>query len=126
LRLDTPWVPLETKNQFARGFHHGDLDFKGEAKAEILSLLKTVPTIVTIYLDRPAVIPEISEAAQALLGEYGASDTAVLDVIFGRAKPEGKLPFELPSSMESVRNQKADVPHDSENPLYPFGFGLFY
>jgi beta-glucosidase len=126
LRLDTPWVPIETKNQFARGFHHGDLDFKGEAKAEILSLLKTAPTIVALYLDRPAVIPEISEAAQALLGEYGASDVAVLDVVFGKARPEGKLPFELPSSMEAVQNQKADVPYDSENPLYPFGFGLSY
>jgi len=85
-----------------------------------------VPTIVTIHQDRPAVIPEISESAWALLGEYGASDTAVLDVIFGKANPEGRLPFELPSSMEAVRNQKADVPHDSENPLYPFGFGLTY
>ncbi len=126
LRLQTPWVPVETKNPFAQGFHHGDLDFKGEAKAEILSLLKTVPTIVVLYLDRPAVIPEISDMAKALLTEYGASDEAVLDVLFGKASPEGKLPFELPSSMEAVRNQKADVPYDSENPLYGFGFGLSY
>ena len=126
LRLDTPWVPVETKNPFALGFHHGDLDFKDEAKAEILALLRKVPTIVVIYLDRPAVIPEVAEAAKALLGEYGASDAAVLNVIFGKAKPEGRLPFELPSSMEAVRNQKADLPHDSENPLYPFGFGLSY
>ncbi|NIN37078.1 MAG: glycoside hydrolase family 3 protein, partial [Gammaproteobacteria bacterium] len=70
------------------------------AKAEILAILQTVPTIVVINLDRPAVIPEISHEAQALLADFGASDTAVLDVIFGRAKPEGKLPFELPSSME--------------------------
>jgi beta-glucosidase len=126
LRLETPWVPVETKNRFAQGFHHGDLDFKGEAKTEILSLLQKVPTIVTIYLDRPAVIPEVSAAARALIGEYGASDKAVLNVIFGKAKPEGKLPFELPSSMETVRHQKADVPHDSENPLYPYGFGLKY
>lgn len=124
LRLETPWVPVETKNPFARGFHHGDLDFKGEAKAEILKLLETVPTIVVIYLDRPAVIPEINASAAALLGDFGASDEAVLDVIFGRAKPEGKLPFELPSSMEAVRKQKPDVPYDSEEPLYPFGFGL--
>ncbi len=126
VRLDTPWYPVETQNAFARGFHHGDLDFKGEAKAEILALLAVVPTIVVIYLDRPAVIPEISGAARALLADYGASDAAVLDVIFGRARPEGKLPFELPSSMEAVRRQKADVPYDSENPLYPFGFGLSY
>jgi hypothetical protein len=39
---------------------------------------------------------------------------------------QGKLPFEFPSSMEAVKNQKADVPYDSENPLAPFGFGLSY
>jgi beta-glucosidase len=126
LRLETPWYPVETKNPFARSFHHGDLDFKGEVLAEILALLETVPTIVVLYLDRPAVIPEISDGALALLVEYGASDEAVLDVIFGKAKPEGKLPFELPSSMHAVLSQKADVPYDSENPLYPFGFGLAY
>ena len=126
LRLNTPWYPVETKNPFARGFHHGDLDFKGEAKAGILALLQAVPTIVVLYLDRPAVIPEINAAAKGLLGEYGASDEAVLDVIFGKANPQGKLPFELPSSMDAVRNQKPDVPYDSEQPLYPFGFGLSY
>lgn len=126
LRLDTPWVPVETKNPFAANFHHGDLDFKGERLTEILKLLQTVPTIVVIYIDRPAVIPEISAAAKALFAEYGADDTAVLNVIFGKANPEGRLPLELPSSMEAVRNQKEDVPYDSEDSLYSFGFGLNY
>ena len=81
---------------------------------------------MVLYLDRPAVIPEIAGAAKALLAEYGASDAAVLDVIFGRAAPEGRLPFELPRSMEAVRAQKPDVPYDSEDPLYPFGFGLSF
>ena len=126
LRLDTPWIPVETKNPFAQGFHHGDLDFKEPLKSEILELLQTVPTIVVLYLDRPAVVPEINHSAKAMLAEYGASDTAVLNIIFGKTSPEGKLPFELPSSMDAVRNQKADVPYDSENPLYSFGFGLSY
>ncbi len=126
IRLNTPWYPVETLNPFAKGFHHGDLDFKGKEKEDILQLLKTVPTIVDIYLDRPAVIPEISQGAKALLANYGASDAALLDVVFGKAKPEGKLPFELPSSMEAVRNQKEDVPYDSKDPLYKFGFGLRY
>jgi beta-glucosidase len=126
IRLKAPWYPVDTKNPFAKSFHHGDLDFKGKEKEEILQLLKTKPTIVDIYLDRPAVIPEISRQAKGLLANYGASDAAVLDVIFGKAKPEGKLPFELPSSMEAVRNQKEDLPYDSKDPLYKFGFGLSY
>ena len=126
LRLETPWVPLETQNPMARNFHHGDLDFKEEARAGILVLTSKLPTIVVIYLDRPAVLPEINASAAAVLGEYGASDLAVLNVIFGKSSPQGRLPFELPSSMEAVRNQKEDLPHDSENPLYPFGFGLEY
>jgi len=77
-------------------------------------------------MDRPAVIPEIAEKSAALLTVFGASDAAVLDIIFGRFTPTAKLPFELPSSMDAVRNQKEDLPYDSENPLYPFGFGLTY
>jgi len=126
VRLNTPWYPVETNNFMARMFHHGDLDFKGTKKDSILQLLNTVPTIVDIYLDRPAVIPEINAKAKGLLADFGASDAAVLDVIFGKAKPGGHLPFELPSSMEAVKNQKEDVPYDSKDPLYKFGSGLSY
>ena len=126
LRINTPWYPFETENTFAQIFHHGDLNFQEEAKEEILGLLKQVPTIVDIYLDRPAVIPEISAHSTALFGNFGASDAALLDVVFGLAKPEGRLPFELPSSMEAVNAQLTDVPYDSKDPLYEFGFGLRY
>jgi beta-glucosidase len=126
LRLHTAFYPVETPIMMARMFHHGDLDFKGTQKDSILQLLNTVPTVVDIYLDRPAVIPEISAKAKGLLADFGASDAAVLDVIFGKYKPGGHLPIELPSSMEAVRNQKEDVPYDSKDPLYKFGFGLSY
>jgi len=126
VRLNTPWYPVETNNFMARMFHHGDLDFKGTKKDSILQLLNTVPTIVDIYLDRPAVIPEINAKAKGLLADFGASDAALLDVIFGKAKPGGHLPFELPSSMEAVKNQKEDMPYDSKDPLYKFGSGLSY
>ena len=91
-----------------------------------MSLLASVPTVVDIYLDRPAVIPDITASASALIANYGASDQSVCEVLFGNVSPKGKLPFELPSSMEAVRNQKADLPYDSENPLFEFGFGLSY
>lgn len=126
LRLKTPFVPVNSPITMARMFHHGDLDFKGKQKDSILQLLSKVPTIVDIYLDRPAVIPEISAKAKGLLADFGASDAAVLDVIFGKAKPLGHLPVELPSSMAAVQTQKEDVPYDSKNPLYKFGFGLSY
>ena len=126
LRLKTPYVPVESPIMMARMFHHGDLDFKGKQKDSILQLLKTVPTIVDIYLDRPAVIPEISAKAKGLFADFGASDAAVLDVIFGKDKPGGHLPIEMPSSMDAVRAQKEDVPYDSKAPLYKFGFGLSY
>ena len=126
VRLNTPFYPVESPIMMAGMFHHGDLDFKGKEKDSILQLLKSVRTIVDINLDRPAVIPEISAAAKGLLADFGASDAAVLDVIFGKAKPGGKLPFELPSSMDAVRNQKEDLPYDSKDPLYKFGYGLGY
>ncbi|MGB9747646.1 MAG: glycoside hydrolase family 3 N-terminal domain-containing protein [Bacteroidales bacterium] len=124
IRLDAPYEPR--KGFLEQMFHHGDLDFKGKQKEEILRLLNKVPTIVDIYLDRPAVIPEIAADAVALLVDFGANDEAVMDVVFGKSRPEGNLPFELPSSMDAVRNQKEDVPYDSEKPLFPFGFGLRY
>jgi len=124
LRISTPYTP---QTGFLRDMiHQGDLDFKGEELARLLGILARVPSVVCIHLERPAVIPEIAAQSAALLGDFGASDAAVLDVMFGRFAPTGKLPFELPSSMEAVRAQFPDVPYDSENPLFPFGHGLTY
>jgi beta-glucosidase len=126
VRLATPWYPVDSPNKFARTFHHGDLDFKGEEKRRLIELLVSVPTIVVINLDRPAVLPEITAHAAAVLAEFGATDVAVAEVLFGQANPEGSLPFELPASMEAVHQQLADVPDDSARPLFPYGFGLRY
>jgi beta-glucosidase len=125
IRIKSPYEPRDAFF-IEPYFHAGDLDFKGGEKERILELLRRVPTIVEVYLDRPAVIPEIADASRALLANFGAADEAVLDVVFGRHAPTGKLPFELPSSMEAVRAQKPDVPYDSEDPLFPFGAGLSY
>jgi len=124
LRLDAPY--RKRRGILERFFHAGDLDFTPEELGRILPTLERVPAVVDVFLDRPAVIPEVAAAAKALLGNFGASDVALLDIVFGRFSPEGKLPFELPSSMEAVRRQKADVPYDSEAPLFPFGHGLRY
>jgi beta-glucosidase len=126
IRVETPWYAVATENPFAQGFHHGDLDFKGVEKSRLLDIMETVPTVLVIYLDRPAVIPDLVSRAAAVIAEFGASDQAVAAVLFGKAGPEGSLPFELPSSMAAVRSQLADVPGDSEEPLFESGFGLRY
>lgn len=125
LRLQAPFEPRDGLPLEAF-FHAGDLRFSEQELTRLLTILRQVPTIVDIYLDRPAVIPEIAAEGAALLANFGASDRAVLDVIFGRWNPSGKLPFELPSSMEAVQRQQADVPYDSDQPLFSFGFGLTY
>jgi beta-glucosidase len=126
IRIKSPSQPLEGAGLLGRMFSNGDLDFKEKELAEILSLLNKVPTIVDIYLDRPAVIPEIAAASRGLIANFGSNDKALLDIVFGNFNPQGRLPIEMPSSMEAVRNQKEDLPYDSENPLFAFGFGLGY
>lgn len=64
--------------------------------------------------------------ARALLALFGASDAALIDLAKGAAAPEGKLPFELPRSMQAVAQQNPALPNDSAAPLYPAGWGLRY
>jgi beta-glucosidase len=125
LRLNAPFEKRDG-NMMESFFHQGKLDFASDEIQRIQKVAKQIPTIICIYLDRPAVFPEINEVAAAVLGDFGASDDAVLDIVFGKYNPSAKLPFELPSSMQAVEDQKEDVPHDSENPLYSFGHGLTY
>ena len=122
LRLGTPHEPRP--GAFEAHFHAGRLDFAPERLKEILALLDAVPTVVAVHLERPAVIPEIAEHAAALLAAYGASDEALLDTVFGRSLPEGRLPFQLPRSMEEVEHGRPDVPQESPDPLFAFGHGL--
>ena len=126
IRLKTPAEILPNSGILGRMLKAGDLSFKGNDKDEIMELLAKVPTVVDIYMDRPAVIPEISNASKGLFADFGADDDALLDIVFGNFNPQGKLPIEMPSSMEAVIKQMEDVPYDSENPLYKFGFGLSY
>jgi len=124
LRLSAPFDPRE--GMLENFFHAGDLAFKPEELNRILEICEAVPTIVDIYLERPAVIPEIAAKCAGLTANFGANDGALLDILFGEFNPCGKLPYELPSSMQAVRNQKEDLPYDSDNPLFPFGHGLSY
>jgi len=128
VRTSTPFETLHPNFVFGAMQHEGDLSFKdGAADYEAIKTASAkVPTIVAVYLDRPAILTNVRDKAAALLGDFGAGDEAFLDALTGAAPPRGKLPFELPSSMAAVEAQAEDAPHDSKAPLYPIHFGLTY
>lgn len=128
VRAVTPWETLHPRYLFGQMQHEGNLAFAPGQKEydEIVRISAKVPTIVTVFLDRPAILTALQEHTAAILGNFGASDEALLRVVTGRAPPQGQLPFELPSSMSEAAAQKPDMPHDTANPLYRFGFGLSY
>jgi beta-glucosidase len=120
-------APFEPREGFLESmFHQGSLEFPTAERDRILGIAGQVPTVVDVFLDRPAILTEIAGGAAALIGNFGAADVAVLDLVFGRFEPSGKLPFELPSSTDAVLRQLPDVPYDSEAPLFAFGHGLTY
>jgi beta-glucosidase len=102
------------------------LDFPEIEKKELLKLINTKPTVSIFTMNRPAVIPEINVASKALIVDFECQDEILAELIFGKFNPTGKLPIEMPSSVKAVEEQLEDVPHDSKNPLYKFGFGLEY
>ena len=124
-RRNAPFEP-RTGSFIESVFHAGDLDFKEPELKPLLELAARVPTVLVLHLERAAVIPELVEACAAIVAVFGSSDEAVLDVLFARSEPEGRLPFQLPSSMAAVRAQKPDVPGDSQDALFGFGHGLSY
>ena len=128
LRVAAPFEILHPNYFFGARQHEGDLGFRdGHEEYEAIKAASArVPTVVTIYLDRPAILTNVREKVAALLGNFGVSDAALFDALTGRAAPRGRLPFELPSSMDEVRAQAEDAPYDTKNPLYKFGYGLTY
>jgi beta-glucosidase len=80
-------------------------------------------------------VPELHELADAVLlvwypGEQGGS--AVGDILFGRKSPSGRLPVTFPRGLEQLppfddyAMAGRTYRYMTEEPLYPFGFGLSY
>ena len=126
LKIGTPDNAGPEKYILQKLFNHGSLAFSDKEEARLLKIIQSKPTITVINLQRPAVIPGINKYTKALIADFSSQDNIILDLIMGKFKPTGKLPFELPSSMEEVLKQKEDLPYDTQNPLYKFGAGIGY
>ncbi len=88
------------------------------------------PVIAVAVMDRPMVPAEWEPACDAVLGDFGVSREAVLDLLFGNAVPKGRLPMLMPASMETIERHCEDVPDDmeaytdTEGNTWKIGFGM--
>lgn len=100
--------------------------------ADIQAVMREVGperTVLAIYFRQPYVIDEASglRRAGAVLATFGVTDIALLDVLSGKFKPQGKLPFALANRLEAIVDKQSDVPgYPAADTLYPYGFGLTY
>ena len=104
----------------------GDLTYGSDILKKAKTYADYATLITVVDLNRPAILTELNKFSDGLIGIFGVYDSILYEVIFGQFSPQGKLPFEIPSSMESVENQKEDLPDDSESPIFEFGYGLTY
>ncbi len=106
-----------------------NIDFPQEKWDNIKSLSTTgVPVVVAFNPSGSnTVLPsDLKQVLKGTLITFDVLDNALLDVVFGKFNPVGKLPFELPSSMQAVRDQLEDVPFDSKDPMFSYDYGLSY
>ncbi|MBC7689038.1 MAG: beta-glucosidase BglX, partial [Aquabacterium sp.] len=115
----------------------------------LMALLKTgKPVVLVLFTGRPLALKWESENVPAILNVwFGGSEagSAIADVLFGEVAPSGKLTTSFPQNVGQVpiyynhkntgrpladgkwfqkfRSNYLDV---SNEPLYPFGFGLSY
>jgi len=83
----------------------------------------------------PLALGEVEDLVEAIVfvwypGQEGGK--AVADVLFGDVSPAGKLPLTFPKSLdqlppfEDYRMEGRTYRYMTQEPLYPFGFGLSY
>ena len=126
-----------------------DLQIPDAQRDLLAALLKTgKPVVLLLFAGRPMVIKWESENVPAILNVwFGGSEAgnAIADIVFGAVNPSGKLTTTFPQNVgqvpiyyahkntgrplgegkwfEKFKSNYLDVSND---PLYPFGFGLGY
>ncbi|MFT4284024.1 MAG: glycoside hydrolase family 3 N-terminal domain-containing protein [Protaetiibacter sp.] len=124
VRISAPWEQRGVPGDIEFFFRAGSLEFHDDELAHLRELAAEAPLVLDVYLDRPAILAPVVELASVITANYGASDDAFVEILFGAAEPQGRLPFEIPSSMAAVEANLADVPNDTVDPSYPVGHGL--
>ncbi len=126
-----------------------DLQIPDVQRTLLATLLKTgKPVVLVLFAGRPMVLVDENKNVPAILNVwFGGSEAgnAIADVLFGDVNPSGKLTTSFPQNVgqlplyyshkntgrplesgkwfQKFRSNYLDVSND---PLYPFGFGLSY
>ncbi len=105
------------------------LEFPQEQTDLVNALKEAGATVVAVVvMNRAYVLTPVAEAADSVLLVYRPGVTcgaeAVADALYGETAITGKLPFQIPRTMEQVENQREDLPKDIEDPLYEYGYGI--
>ncbi len=93
------------------------------------------PIVLVLTGGSPVCTPELSEIADAIIfvwypGQEGGR--AVADALFGDVNPSGRLAITFPKSVDQLPTfddysmKGRTYRYMTEEPLYPFGFGLSY
>ncbi len=118
VRLEAPFEPRS--DLFLEAwFRAGSLDFPPGLPVRLSRIRASCPLVVDITLDRPAVVGPVIDAADAVVASYGTSGPALVAALRGQAR--GRLPFDLPRSMNDVRQHPPDQP-GLDDPLLPCGY----
>lgn len=139
----------ESSEMSGESSSRSDIGIPDVQKRLLAALLKTgKPVVLVLFTGRPLVLKWESENVPAILNVwFGGTQaaSAIADVLFGTVNPSGKLTATFPQNVGQVplyyshkntgrpleqgkwfskfRSNYLDVSND---PLYPFGFGLSY
>ena len=123
VRIAAPFEPRD--DLFLESyFHQGSLELPPGLVHRLRMIAQQTPLVVDVALDRPAILTPLIDALVGLTVTFGVSDDALLAALTGRIAPRGRLPVELPRSMQAVRASAPDAPANTPDPLFPLGSGL--
>jgi beta-glucosidase len=139
----------ESSDMSGESSSRSDISLPESQKQLLEALLKTgKPLIMVLFTGRPLTMTWEQQNIPVILNVwFGGTQAgnAIADVIFGKVNPSGKLPFTFPQTVGQVpiyynhKNTGRPLPEGqwfkkhlsnyldiSNDPLYPFGYGLSY
>jgi len=114
------------------------LDLQGSQIALLDAVASAgTPYVVVLVQSKPSTLPESALGAAAIIQAFNPGmqgGRAIAELIYGQIEPSGRLPIsiarhvgQLPVFYNQVRGQHGDRYADlTQDPLFPFGFGLSY